>query len=615
MDNILLNPFFIILNISFLLTLAMLIFTIRLKNKTQLHYVFIFSIASLLIWELGQILEIYWRSITGSSSWVFVYLYFIGVCALPPFVMFMGIIYNKRKIELKARYLWAFLPSVLAYLLLLTGRWHNLFMIKYSTSMAEVQLGPLFWVHNVITYVYIIIGLAFMLYTSLKSSGFFSRQSLMILVGIFIPFMINALTMYGIVEMPVYVTPISFTATMFILMFSILRYDFLNVMPIALGNIFDQMTDGVLMLDKTMKIIDYNNTAENIFLHNQTGDTLRNKYLQNIMERGHLKDNALEQFIAAVKKTIETNERFSVEKSISVQNGIRHLSIDVSNVIVKNTYYCTVILIKDITELRNQMEEIQRNKEILMERERLASLGNLIGGIAHNLKTPIMAISGMAQSIELLGEEYRDSVNDPLVTKDDHIEIATEILDWAGKIRPYCSYMSDMISAVKGQAVSLSSDSETIFTLHELVSRISILMKFELKKHHCELKQEINTSLYSEIKGDISILVQVFNNIITNAIQAYNGESGIIDFKISAANGKILFIVSDKGSGIPDSVQKKLFREMVTTKGKDGTGLGLYMAHSNIRGHFDGDLSFSSEVGKGTTFYIDIPIYKEVSNA
>lgn len=612
--SIILNPYFVILNVSFLLTVLMLIYTMKIKHKTQLHYVSALCIVSLIIWGLGQILEVYFRALTGISYWGFVYFYFIGVCSLPPFLLFLGVVYKKRHIKLKPKYLWIFLPSILSYIALITSKWHGLFMNKYSPYMAQVELGPLFWVHNIITYIYIIVGLSFILYTSLKASGFFSKQSFTIVLAILIPFSINALTMYGIVEFPVFVTPISFTATILLLLVSILQYDFLNVMPIALGNIFDQMTDGIIMLDKSLRVIDYNNAAKSIFVLDKS-EIKRNRYLQEIVEDTLIKENEIEVFLNNVKKTVETNERYNVEKSVESNGNTMHLSIDVSNVIVKDKYYCTVIFIKDVTELRNQMQRIQRNQEIIMEKERLASLGNLIGGIAHNLKTPIMAISGMTQSIEVLGNEYRDSIDDPLVTPDDHREIATELLDWAGKIGPYCSYMSEMISAVKGQAVSLSYDDETVFTLRELLSRINILMRFELKKYHCELRQSLNAPLYTGIKGDLSILVQVFNNIITNAIHAYEGNRGIINFKISSSNDRILFIITDKGIGIPESIQEKLFKEMVTTKGKDGTGLGMYMAHSTIRGHFDGDLRFSSEVGKGTTFYIDIPIYKEVSNA
>ena len=58
---------------------------------------------------------------------------------------------------------------------------------------------------------------------------------------------------------------------------------------------------------------------------------------------------------------------------------------------------------------------------------------------------------------------------------------------------------------------------------------------------------------------------------------------------------------------MPDKVQSKLFKEMVTTKGKNGTGLGLFMSYSNIKAHFNGNLRYETEKGKGTSFYIEIP--------
>ena len=60
--------------------------------------------------------------------------------------------------------------------------------------------------------------------------------------------------------------------------------------------------------------------------------------------------------------------------------------------------------------------------------------------------------------------------------------------------------------------------------------------------------------------------------------------------------------------GLPKAVQGKLFKEMITTKGKNGTGLGLFMSYSNIRAHFNGNITFETAEGKGTTFYISLPI-------
>lgn len=71
-------------------------------------------------------------------------------------------------------------------------------------------------------------------------------------------------------------------------------------------------------------------------------------------------------------------------------------------------------MFKDITQHKEDMQTIKNNQEILMERERLAGLGQLIGGIAHNLKTPIMSIAGAVQGLENLIHEYEESIDDPI---------------------------------------------------------------------------------------------------------------------------------------------------------------------------------------------------------
>ena len=70
----------------------------------------------------------------------------------------------------------------------------------------------------------------------------------------------------------------------------------------------------------------------------------------------------------------------------------------------------------------------------------------------------------------------------------------------------------------------------------------------------------------------------------------------------------MIITVKDYGPGLPKKVQDKLFKEMVTTKGKNGTGLGLYMSYSNIKAHFNGNITFETEEGKGTIFNIILPL-------
>lgn len=270
-----------------------------------------------------------------------------------------------------------------------------------------------------------------------------------------------------------------------------------------------------------------------------------------------------------------------------------------------------VIAFNKIQEREKQhIKSIEEKQNLLLEKERLASLGQLIGGIAHNLRTPIMSLSGSIEALKDLSKEYDESIEDPSVTKEDHHEIAREIANWLETMQPYCSYMSDLISAVREQAVQLNASMYKSFTLEELVKRIEMLMNYELKKCNCTFNMELEADLNTEIPGELNNLVQIFNNLIVNAIQSYDAKGGSIDFKITKGDKRLDFAVRDYGKGIPKEIQSRLFKEMVTTKGKYGTGLGLYLSNVNIKGRFAGDIRFESEEGKGTTFYISIPYKK-----
>ncbi len=270
-----------------------------------------------------------------------------------------------------------------------------------------------------------------------------------------------------------------------------------------------------------------------------------------------------------------------------------------------------VIAFNDIQKLNNeQIEDIHNKQNMLIERERLASLGQMVGGIAHSLKTPIFSVSGGVTELTDLVKEFDDSIGNPTVNDQDMHEIAKDMNVWLQKIRTQISYMSEVITTVKGQAVSLSGDDTVEFTIKELFGHTHILMKHELQSALVTLniinKVDDNTIL----KGNINSLVQVLNNLISNAIQSYKKEPNkSIDLIAEIEKNDILIKVKDYGPGIPENIRKKLFKEMITTKGKEGTGLGIFMSYSMIKAKFNGDMRFETS-NKGTEFIINIPITK-----
>ena len=270
-----------------------------------------------------------------------------------------------------------------------------------------------------------------------------------------------------------------------------------------------------------------------------------------------------------------------------------------------------VIAFNDIQKLNNeQIEDIHNKQNMLIERERLASLGQMVGGIAHSLKTPIFSVSGGVTELTDLVKEFDDSIGNPTVNDQDMHEIAKDMNVWLQKIRTQISYMSEVITTVKGQAVSLSGDDTVEFTIKELFGHTHILMKHELQSALVTLniinKVDDNTIL----KGNINSLVQVLNNLISNAIQSYKKEPNkSIDLIAEIEKNDILIKVKDYGPGIPENIREKLFKEMITTKGKEGTGLGIFMSYSMIKAKFNGDMRFETS-NKGTEFIINIPITK-----
>lgn len=308
----------------------------------------------------------------------------------------------------------------------------------------------------------------------------------------------------------------------------------------------------------------------------------------------------------------------SITKEISlVAENLRGIAKNSKN-IFNNKLYVTsndelgdlVSAFNDIQGLTTEhVEQIESNQEMLLEKERLASLGQMIGGIAHNMKTPIMSVAGAAEGLTELVGEYVASIDNPTVTHEDHKEIAKDMLEWITKIKTHTSYMSDIITAVKGQASQLAGSELSTFTLYDLVKKSDILVKHELKHSLVTLETKFECDPAITLKGDINTLIQVLVNLISNASQSYNGTPNQkVKLVVDADEKNVYIYVIDSGCGMTKETQDKLFKEMVTTKGKNGTGIGLYMSYSTIKGNFGGDIEFESNENIGTTFKVTIPI-------
>ena len=597
---------FILLVISTLSILVLMGNIIRKRPVSQLQNAFATVLITVLVISTGVILQLVCTSFFNVEPIYFENFIYIGTCMLPVALFFVAIIFRNTKIRFKRKYLLLFVIPFLTLLVLYTNKYHHLFYKTYSTNLSEMVYGSYFYIHSIYTYGLLLVSIGIMINASLKNSGSFSKQTILIIIGTMFPILVNLAGTFKIWNMNVCLTPISFSIAVIFYTFAILKFNFLKITPIALQKIVDRISDGYVVLDEENTITDFNKTFLDMF--NLKPENIRSKNFIRFLNNRKVSKKSIVRITKSIQKANETDETISFEQHFSEIK--KYFKIEITPIKSDNNSLGILFLLKDITQHKEDMETIKNNQDILMERERLAGLGQLIGGIAHNLKTPIMSIAGAVQGLENLIREYDESIDDPLVNSQDHHDIAKDMEEWIPKIRAHLEYMSDIIATVKGQAVaSLSSDDTEEFTINELIKRVNILMKHELKNAYIYMNVVMKTDENQVIKGNVNSLVQVVNNMISNAIQAYEGKHDQnIEMIVNKKENNIVISITDFAGGLPKEVQDRLFKEMVTTKGKNGTGLGLYMSYSNIKAHFGGDITYVTETGKGTTFNIIIPL-------
>lgn len=613
-----------------ILLTVLLNYVLNKKNKKQLDKVFIIIIGLTIFWMISLIVQMFCVNILNINPIYFEYFIYISTCFLPVSLLFMALIFARTYINFNKRYLLLFIIPVLSLIILWTNNLHHLFYKEYAMVVSNDIVGKYFYVHYYYTYLLYAIALFILMKYSIKNSGFFSKQAILILVGTLIPIITNILGFMGIISMSIYVTPITLAFTVICISLAIFRFSLFKVTPIALQRIVDRISDSYVILNENDSITDFNETFITTF-NIKDASRVRGKNFDKFLKENNLYLN-IKKINNHLEKIRDNDKTESFE--LYIQKIEKHFNVEITSIIYNGQFLGILILFKDITQHIEDMQNLKDNQSILMEKERLATLGQMIGGVAHNLKTPIMSIAGATEGLEDLVSEYEKSVEDPDVTPTDHHEIANDMKEWIKKIRSYDSYMSDIITAVKGQAVNMNEDQSDSFTVEELLSRVNILMRHELKESLVAINEDIQVRKDTKIHGNVNSLVQVVNNLISNSIHSYgpadsirqttaSGSSFIkgngaelgsgkaigqkisdvatsrtIDLIICKKNDNIVISVTDHGSGMTEEVKNKLFKQMFTTKGHNGSGLGLFMSYSTIKGNFQGDMNFTSEARK-----------------
>jgi len=588
---------------TIVMLVIMFVYIMLAENKRGTHYVFIMAVVEVFIWS-GAVLA---RGLSADNPTMVAFwenVTYIGAGLVPVSLVMLARAYSGK--ELNKRYLLLCIVPLITQVMAWTNDYHHLFYQAYGAVGELNSPGPYFYFHAAYSYVCLAVGFFYLCYIAIKNRGLFSIQAILIIAGSIIPLVPNICFTLGVPGFDVYSTPIGFGFMLLLYLFAMFRFNLLKVSPIALQTVINRISDGFIVVDMGMNIIEFNKTYVDNF-HYYNG-LQRGENFYTMLKEDDRSNLGPDQFRELILSAAEAGSTLVKDIEVEAEGSKQYYTVEFTPIIQWERCTAVILLYKNITQHIRDMIKIQDNQTILLERERLASLGQLIGGIAHNLKTPIMSVSGGIDQVEWLVQEYAASVGDPEVTVEDHAEIAGEMQKWLSRMKIHMGYMSDIISTVKDQATTFTNTDLTWFTLDEMLKRVNILMQHEIVKNKCHYKEDIHVETSVRIGGDVNSMVQILDNIIVNAIQSYDGRGGDIILKIVSEENTLLMTICDFGKGIDDKVKDRLFKEMVTTKGKYGTGLGLYMSYSTIKGMFRGNMWFESSPGQGTKFYIQLPL-------
>ncbi|NCC03808.1 MAG: response regulator [Proteobacteria bacterium] len=256
-----------------------------------------------------------------------------------------------------------------------------------------------------------------------------------------------------------------------------------------------------------------------------------------------------------------------------------------------------VIGLYDLTEKKEAERQIAQQQEALQQSEKMAALGGLLAGVAHELNNPLSVVMGQTT---LLIEGQAD---EKIKTRADKIYKAAD----------RCSRIVKSFLALARRKPPEHKDIDIAIVIQSSLD----LLGYQIRNENITLKLNVAENMPPVI-GDVDQITQVIINLAMNATQAMHGWEGAHNLSIEAClepeGTHILISIIDTGPGVPEEIRHKIFEPFFTTKGTGGTGVGLALCLNIIAGH-GGQMIFEETPGGGATFRIRLPVSKPTGSA
>ncbi len=240
------------------------------------------------------------------------------------------------------------------------------------------------------------------------------------------------------------------------------------------------------------------------------------------------------------------------------------------------------------------VQNLHEKQRQLVEAEKLASLGTLAAGVAHEINNPLAIINEKAGLMQDLMELSKN-----VPRKDKYLDIISSILESVNRCR---TITHRLLGFARGMETTVEA-----FDISTAVSDVLGFLGQEITAKKIRIQRFLDSFLPA-VASDKAQLQQVLLNIIKNAIDAVEEGGVIIVSSLTDGDDAVAVVIADNGPGIPEDRIKRIFEPFFTTKEKGkGTGLGLSITYGIVR-RLGGEITVESEVGRGTSFRIRIPL-------
>ncbi|MEL7477047.1 MAG: HAMP domain-containing sensor histidine kinase, partial [Cyanobacteria bacterium J06555_12] len=259
-------------------------------------------------------------------------------------------------------------------------------------------------------------------------------------------------------------------------------------------------------------------------------------------------------------------------------------------------------------ELRRTLQELEITQAELVRTEKLASLGELVAGVAHEINTPLGNAILAASVLEQETHGFKQVFDSGAVKKSNLTHYLNVAVDSSRLVLNNLQRAADIIQNFKQVAIDRTNLESRVFKVVDYLDSIAVSLEPQWKKAKHHLLVDGDRDIVME--GCPGVLSQVVTNLVMNSIvHAYDpGERGHLVLHVTQVGDRIHVSYSDDGRGIAAELQEKVFDPFFTTaRDRGGSGLGLNIVHNIVTQSLQGTLRCKSVLGQGTTFVLDLP--------